>query len=175
MRLPNFSMSASKRISCFWRIARFFFCAAFAPAQGDALGAIRTLCRLNEHTHFVLAFIARRRLAHDFLPASLLFILIKIADPLRLSRSHQPVITGRLDSRQVLGVGHATIDDHRSIFSFAHPFLQSCRPPWSSRCDYRQRFRVLWENPPRRAPALQPPVYSRSGSRANNRAWLWDY
>src|SRR5271165_6022201 len=112
MRLPNFSMSASKRIFCFWRIARFFFCAAFAPAQGDALGAIRTWCWLNEHTHFVLAFIARRRLAHDLLPAGLLLILVKIADPLRLSRSHQPVITGRLDSRQVLRVRQRPIKDY---------------------------------------------------------------
>jgi len=82
------------------------------------------LCWLNQYTHFVLAFIARRRLAQDLLPAGLLFILIKIADPLRLSRGHQPVITGRLDSCQVLGVGHATINHHRSIFSFAYPFLQ---------------------------------------------------
>jgi hypothetical protein len=28
------------------------------------------------------------------------------------------------DARQVLRVGHATIDDHRAVFAFAHPHLQ---------------------------------------------------
>jgi hypothetical protein len=41
---------------------------------------------------------------------------------------------------------------------------------WSSRCDYRQRFRTLWENPLRRAPTRQPPACNRAGNRANNRA-----
>jgi hypothetical protein len=50
---------------------------ALAPAQGHALGAIGTLCRLNQHTHFVLAFVARGSLARDLLPASLLFLLIE--------------------------------------------------------------------------------------------------
>src|SRR5260370_37147723 len=88
--------------------------------------------------HFVLAFIARRRLAHGLLPAGLLFILIKIADPLRVSRGRQPVITARLDSCQVLGVGHATINNDRSIFSFAHPFLQ-----YAEHVSHRSRFAAI--------------------------------
>jgi predicted RecB family nuclease len=44
----------------------------------------------------VLAFIARGSFSHDLLPASLLFILVKIADPLRLSSGHQFTFTNKL-------------------------------------------------------------------------------
>ena len=79
-----------------------FFRTTLAPAQCHALRTVGAMCRLEQYAHFLLAFIARRRLTEDLSPTFLLFKLLMIADPFLLSCGHQPVTARFPDTRQVL-------------------------------------------------------------------------